>query len=191
MVDQPSGHAREVRDTIVKSSLTGVAGTVLAVTAFSPAGFGGMLGTSMASGLGADSDSANSYVNLPPFVAPLSEQELADIRGQLATVSSSLTMTRAATDASIDRMRILAAADGVFPSAVAPVASQQFAREETGLRLTPSEPIQEAALSEPELATLTPVAFPTVDCVGEAAEADSYRDRHLELAALILGQDTF
>mgnify|MGYP000865863612 CR=1 FL=1 len=43
------GFEREVRDTVVKSGLTGVAATVLAVTIFSPAGFGGMIGTSLAS----------------------------------------------------------------------------------------------------------------------------------------------
>ena len=37
-------YGREVRDTIVKSGLTGVAATMLAVTIFSPAGFGGMIG---------------------------------------------------------------------------------------------------------------------------------------------------
>src|SRR5690606_27627224 len=53
MSEKPS-FEREVRDTVVKSSLTGVAATVLAVTVFSPAGLGGIVGTSMASGFGAD-----------------------------------------------------------------------------------------------------------------------------------------
>ena len=52
------GFEREVRDTVVKSGLTGVAATVLAVTIFSPAGFGGMIGTSLASSFGNDASAA-------------------------------------------------------------------------------------------------------------------------------------
>ena len=54
MSEKVGGFEREVRDTIVKSGLTGVAATVLAVTIFSPAGLGGMIGTSLASGFGQD-----------------------------------------------------------------------------------------------------------------------------------------
>ena len=48
MSDKPTDYSREVRDTVVKSGLTGVAATVLAVTIFSPAGFGGYLGARFA-----------------------------------------------------------------------------------------------------------------------------------------------
>ena len=44
MSERESDYGREVRDTIIKSSLTGVAATVMAVTVFSPAGLGGMIG---------------------------------------------------------------------------------------------------------------------------------------------------
>ena len=74
MAERPD-YSREVRDTIVKSSLTGVAATVIAVTAFSPAGFGGVIGTSVAAGLGLDRTARASddpYAHLPPFPSPLS-----------------------------------------------------------------------------------------------------------------------
>ena len=64
------GFEREVRDTVLKSSLTGVAATALAVTIFSPAGFGGLVGTSLASGFGGDSGATaaeNPYANLPAY----------------------------------------------------------------------------------------------------------------------------
>src|SRR5262245_31268680 len=109
MSDKPADYGREVRDTVVKSSLTGVAVTVLAVTAFSPAGFGGIIGTSLASGFGADTNAnANTddpYAGLPPFSAPLSQMELETIRSQLARTTASLEITRAATEERIEHIR--------------------------------------------------------------------------------------
>jgi hypothetical protein len=101
MSDKPTDFGREVRDTVVKSGLGGVAATVLAVTIFSPAGFGGLIGTSLASGFGGDSNASSAedpYANLPAFPAPLSSTELENIRSELARTTASLEITRAATD---------------------------------------------------------------------------------------------
>jgi hypothetical protein len=115
-------YSREVRDTIVKSSLTGVAVTVLAVTAFSPAGFGGIIGTSVASGLGLDHSAARTndpYAGLPPYPSPLSQTELTDIRGELARTAASLEITRAATEDKIDYVRGIAEHQGLSTSMAA------------------------------------------------------------------------
>ena len=115
-------YSREVRDTIVKSSLTGVAVTVLAVTAFSPAGFGGIVGTSVAAGLGLDHGAARTndpYAGLPPFPSPLSQTELTDIRGELARTAASLEITRAATEDKIDYVRNIAEHQGLSTSMAA------------------------------------------------------------------------
>jgi hypothetical protein len=161
MPEYVSEYEREVRDTIVKSGLTGVAATVLAVAAFSPAGFGGMIGTSVASGFGADTANVaeDPYANLPPFPAPLSSQEVSDIRGQLAATAASLESARAATEDKIEEMR----------------------------RLTVSPAVIDAA---PTIAVHAPVvsyAPLTEDAVvahdgGEPA----YRDRHQEFTSLLL-----
>ncbi len=64
MAGQASNYQREVRDTIVKSGLTGVAAAALAVTFISPAGFGGMIGETLASGFGFDSN-ASALLTIP------------------------------------------------------------------------------------------------------------------------------
>ncbi|MGQ0533588.1 MAG: hypothetical protein ACT4OF_12995, partial [Caulobacteraceae bacterium] len=72
MAGELSPFDREVRDTIVKSSLTGVAATAIAIVTFSPAGFGDWIGASLAAGSGVDVSAAaadNPYVDLPPFSA--------------------------------------------------------------------------------------------------------------------------
>jgi len=123
MSEQRPEYAREVRDIIVKSGLTGVAATVMAVTAFSPAGFGGIIGTSLASGLGLDHQRASSddpYARLPAFPTPLTETELSNIRGELARTAASLEITRAATEDKIEYVRLIAEHQGL--SAVAPMA---------------------------------------------------------------------
>ncbi|MFZ2029819.1 MAG: hypothetical protein WAU68_05900 [Vitreimonas sp.] len=112
-------YAREVRDTVIKSGLTGVAITVLAATAFSPAGFGGIIGTSVASGLGLDHTaraSEDPYAHLPPFPSPLTQTELTDIRGELARTAASLEITRAATEDKIDYVRTIAEHQGLSAS---------------------------------------------------------------------------
>lgn len=185
MTQKPADYGREVRDTIVKSSLTGVAATVLAVTVFSPGGLGGMVGTSLASGLGLDSNTAaapdNPYANLPPYPAPLSAQELSDIHNQLARTTASLEITRAATEAKIEYMRSIA----VSGDAVTFEAMRSQPGE--GLRLRTSEPDTFAAAAPEQTApeaTITPASY--------AGGVDpSYRDPHLELADLLLAHETF
>jgi len=162
MSDRESDYGREVRDTIVKSSLTGVAATVLAVTVFSPAGLGGMIGTSVASGFGVE-PAANTaddpYAKLPPYPAPLTSDEISDIRGQLAATAASLEITRAATEARMEQMRALTVAPVVM---AAPV-------------------LVHAPVIVAEAAPLTNDShLPRID--GETA----YRERHQELASLLL-----
>ncbi len=175
MSHKPTDYGREVRDTVVKSSLTGVAATVLAVTIFSPAGFGGMVGTSLASGFGVDPISADDpYASLPPFPTPLSQAELTDIRGDLARTTASLEITRAATNDKIEQLRTLALTRDAVTFTPMPATPQIGG----GLRLTMSEPTP-----APSTPTITPVSA--------AGPAPEYRDPHLELAELLLAHETF
>lgn len=199
----PGGFEREVRDIVVKSGLTGVAATMLAVTIFSPAGFGGLVGTSLASGLGGEanrSPASNPYANLPAFPAPLTVEEISDIRGQIASTTASMEITRAATEPRIERVRSLAMADGLVSfttrSAPAPVVPRlsasmppvrtpelaQAAPAELRLELTESV----AALSPvvaPVEVTSTPISYIVVDGALELRP-----DPNLELAELLLTQ---
>ena len=194
MAGQASNYEREVRDTIVKSGLTGVAAAALAVTFISPAGFGGMIGASLASGFGFDStaDAAdNPYANLPAYPAPLSQQELSHIRGQLASTSASLEISRAADEQKIEHVRQLAMGDGLvtFTPTRAPVR----AAPEPALRLSLSEPasfdapVEAYIIEAPVEATAMPVSYS-----GPGYDASvPYRDPHLELADLILAHENF
>lgn len=189
MSDKPTDYGREVRDTIVKSSLTGVAATVLAVTIFSPAGFGGMIGNSLASGFGLGTNASSSpddnpYANLPAYPAPLSQEELTEIRGQLARTAASLEITRAATEARIDHIRNIALAEGV-------VTFAPMAYEPAPLRLTMSEPAPApVTAAEPvQVAEPAPAAEPVEQAAAVPVNysvADANRDSHLELADLML-----
>lgn len=175
MSQKPVDYAREVRDTVVKSSLTGVAATVLAVTIFSPAGFGGMIGTSLASGFGQD-DSASAddpYASLPPFPAPLTQDELSNIQSDLARATVSLEITRAATEEKIEQMRRIA----MTPGAVTFASVPQPAVLNGELRLTTSDP---ATFTAPAPVEATPVNY-NIDA----------RDPHLELAELLLAHENF
>ncbi len=192
MTDKPADYGREVRDTVVKSGLTGVAATVLAVTIFSPAGLGGMVGTSLASGFGLDTNSATAddpYASLPPYPAPLSAQELSDIHNQLARTTASLEITRAATEAKIEYIRSLALSGDLVTFAPA----QQTAQADSGLRLRTSEPETFAAAAPAHVeAALTPVVQATLQPISLAGGVDpSYRDPHLELADLLLAHETY
>jgi hypothetical protein len=184
MSEQRADYGREVRDTVLKSGFTGVAATVLAVTVFSPAGLGGMIGTSVASGFGLDSGKPNAddpYANLPAYPAPLTQDELSDIRGQLARTAASLEITRAATEAKIEHVRSIALTDGLVTFARAPEA----APADNVLSL--------AAASEPAPAP-APVEAATVVSYsgGGAADSSLYdNERHLELAELLLAHETF
>ncbi len=161
MSDQETDYGREVRDTIVKSSLTGVAATVLAVAAFSPAGLGGMIGTSVASGAGANSavTEDDPYAKLPPFPAPLTNEEISDIRGQLASTAAALEMTREATEARIEHMRTLTVAPAVV---AAPMA-----------------------VHAPVIVVEAPPLVDNAQASHDGGDP-AYRDRHSELASLLL-----
>lgn len=194
MAGQPSNFEREVRDTILKSSLTGVAAAALAVTFISPAGFGGMIGEALASSFGVDTTANaadNPYANLPAYPSPLSQSELSEIRGQLASTSASLEITRAATDDKIEHVRSLAMSDGLvtFTPTRAPATR---ATPDASLRLTLSEPatfteapVEAYVINAPVEVTAMPVAYS-----GPGYDAQvPYRDPHLELADLILAHE--
>lgn len=173
MSDRPAKSFQdEVLGTVVKSGATGVAATILAVAIFSPAGLGGMIGTSLASGAGVDPNSAPAddvYANLPAYPAPLSQDELTEIRGQIARSTASLEITRAATEERIELVRTLANSQGDLNAA-------QVVRLTQGddLRLETTAP-----------AELTPVAAPV------GGEPVAYNDRHAELANLLLAHENF
>jgi hypothetical protein len=178
MSDKPSEYGREVRDTVVKSGLGGVAATVLAVTIFSPAGFGGLIGTSLASGFGGDANAASAedpYANLPAFPAPLTSVELENIRSELARTTASLEITRAATDGKIEYMRSIADSGVVSFTPMAATSAPVGA----GLRTTTSN---EVAFAPVEVST-TAVSYIT----NEAGNVQ-YADPHLELAELLLSR---
>lgn len=185
MSERETDYGREVRDTIVKSSLTGVAATMLAVTVFSPAGLGGMIGTSVASGFGVDTAAATAddpYANLPPYPAPLTTDEISDIRGQLASTAASLEITRAATEAKIEQMRALTIAPAYVAAPVvvhAPVV--RVAQAAPVVEATPAVEIAPVVEAQVEPASFTPDTAPTHDG-GDPA----YRGRHDELASLLL-----
>lgn len=200
MVDRPVDYGREVRDTVVKSGLTGVAATVLAVTIFSPAGFGGLIGTSVASSFGGNPNntaaSDDPYASLPAFPAPLSAEELSNIRGQLARTTASLEITRAATEAKLEHIRSIALSSGAVTFTPMPHQQAQLG----GLRGTLSEPAAFAASPAPALATPASVVAPAQTAVhatpinytaGDASVTTDYRDPHLELADLLLAHEQF
>jgi len=188
-----SSFEHEVRDTVVKSGFTGIAATVLAVTIFSPAGLGGMIGTSLASGATdpnvASSD--NPYANLPAYPSPLTTEEISDIRGQLASTTASMEFTRAATESKIEHVRSIAMADGVvtftpMPSVRVPQVAQATTVSEPELRLTLSQPA--SAPAEEAAIVATPVSY------GGGVGIDyptHYRDTHLELAELTFAHERF
>jgi len=197
MAGQASNYEREVRDTIIKSSLTGIAAAALTVTFISPQGFGGMIGQSLASGFGFDStaDAAdNPYANLPAYPAPLSQQELSQIRGQLASTAASLEITRAATDDKIAHVRSLAMGDDLVTFTPARAAAIPSAPE-ASLRLSLSEPASfseapvEAYITDaPAEEAVTPVSYSSGPGYDDSVP---YRDPHLELADLLLAHENF
>jgi hypothetical protein len=111
--DTPVNHARQMRETVVKSGLSGVAATVLAVTICSPAGLGGMIGTSLASGSDSASTTSNTVGRLAPFPAPITEVELADIHAKLRNSQIALRTLRQSTDDEIALVRRIANRAGI------------------------------------------------------------------------------
>jgi hypothetical protein len=195
MSEQAGGFEREVRDTVVKSGLTGVAATVLAVTIFSPAGFGGLIGTSLASGFGHDPNVApadNPYASLPAYPAPLTAEEVSDIRSQLASTAAAMAFTRAATDAKIEHVRSIALTDGVvtftpMPETYVPQLAQAAPASTPELRLTLSESSVVPAAPSAVEANVAPVSYS-----GNGGGVDHtvpYRDTHMELAELLFAHE--
>lgn len=186
MAEQPvRDYGREVRDTIVKSGLTGVAATVLAVTVFSPAGLGGMVGTSLASGFSLDNDSAPAdgvYASLPAYPSALSQEELNSIQSELARSAASLEITRAATEAKIEHIRAIALTEGVVTFAAMPQVIAAPAPAD--LRVTSIEPVETAVVDASAEATFIPAGGGGVDLTG-------YRNSHLELAELMFEHENF
>jgi hypothetical protein len=174
--DMPGGYAREVRDTVIKSGLTGVAATVFAVAAFSPAGLGGMIGTSVASGLGLDNNTAreDAYANLPAYPSPLTSTELNDIRGQLAQTTASLEITRAATEGKIEYIRSIADASSMGAAPLPPVHVPTIAPTP----VVAQEPVAQLAAQE-------------VSTGGGADTTVPYRDPNMELAALLFAHENY
>src|SRR5262245_21358355 len=163
MSDQVGGFEREVRDTIVKSGLTGVAATVLAVTIFSPAGLGGMIGTSLASGFGQDpaaTPADNPYANLPAYPSPLTPQEVSDIRGQLASTAAAMEFTRAATDAKIEHVRSIAMVDGAVTFTPLPSVNVPYLAPSVSAPTAAAPAEVRASLAEPAPAPDAAPAFP-------------------------------
>jgi hypothetical protein len=196
MAGQISNYQREVRDTVLKSSFTGVAATAIAIVAFSPAGFGDWVGASLASSFGFDSTADavdNPYANLPAYPAPLTEAELSDIRGQLAATAASLELTRAADEAKIEHFRSLELTDGVVTftpaprTAVVPNASLRLTLSEPASLAAPEAPVESYVMEAPAEATVQPASYS-----GGGYDASvPYRDPHLELADLLLAHENF
>lgn len=205
--DTISPFEREVRDAVVKSGITGVAATVLAVAAFSPAGFGGMIGTSVASSAGADA--ANTIAGqLPAYPVPLTTEEVTDIRGALASTAASMEITRAATGDRIEFMRDVAASEAqiaVTPAPVLPVLAQapapvvptivatplmsdtQHVSAPAELRLSLSEPVFEPVVATALVSEAEATAISYVP--GGASYDAPYHGSHLELADLMFADE--
>ncbi len=193
MSNKSGSFERETRDTIVKSGLGGVAATVLAVTALSPAGLGGMIGTSLASGGDTNASATdNPYANLPAYPAPLTAEEISDIRGQLAATEASMAITRAATEATIQQIRSIAMTSDASFEASAAAGLARTAEAPAELRLALSEPaaIEAAApvqVAEAE-ASVVPVSY---SGGGDVEYSAATHDPHLELAELFFAHDQF
>jgi hypothetical protein len=182
-----SGQTRErsVRDEIVKSTMSGVGVTALAVVVFSSAGFGGMIGTSQASGAGAlPAPEDDPYVSLPAYPQPLTSEEIDGIRSRLSTTTALLEITRAATDDRIERVRALASIDGLTTS----VALPQAPSHELLLTRIADDDLRPTLPVEPVGSSATVVETQTdgqLNVTGGGLE----RDPHLEFAALLLGDE--
>ena len=187
MDDRPAVRPHEVRDTILKSGLTGVAATVLAVTMWSPAGLGGLIGTSVAAGfgLGADPNANSATAGLAPYPTPLSQAEITEIHGRLMVTNAALDNMRAATDAEIDFIRSLAVSDNSNVLAFAPMPN--VAHVGAGMSVATQnlpEAVSTAAAAPVEI-RVEPI---------QVAEYSSYapsidRDPNLELASLLLSDE--
>lgn len=203
----PPTYRDEVRDIVVKSGLSGIAATVLAVTISSPAGLGGLIGSSLASGHTPDSaETADALSNLSRYPSPITEVELREIRVQLRQTAQALNDARAETNAEIAHIRSIAASNHIL--GVAPMA--EVAQVGAGMSVTPAEPVEQAAAAAPirlaEAVRAQPIESPApgfmqISVEYEAPQAQlssmalSYgggeefggkpRDPNMELAALL------
>lgn len=193
----------DTRETIVKSGLSGVAATVLAVTIWSPAGLGGMIGTSIAADHVPDSAAtADAVAGLAAYPVPLTSAELVDIRARLDDSEEILDASRTLTDGDIRNIRSIAArgmprnpgpSDEIIAprlaQAPAPVAPMRVAEAH-------QSPISIDPVSEQ--ATVLPVSAPVQEQTADAATVDTafagggedyaQRDSHMELAELLLAR---
>lgn len=192
MSGELSPYEREVRDTVLKSTFTGVAATAIAIVTFSPAGFGDWIGASVASSVGSTANAAdNPYAELPAFPAPFTRDEISAVRAQLAETEANLVLVRAATDDNIAQVRTAALADGV----VTFTPTSRVSPQPANLRLTLSEPASFAAANEApveayviESAEVQATASP-INYRGSVITPE--RDANLELAELLLAHETY
>jgi hypothetical protein len=104
---------RELGFTVLKSGFSGAAVTVLAVAFSSPAGLGGMVGSSFAGPADArDPIRGNDGVSFAPASTQLSAEEMADITARLEGTVEAIESARAATDAKIKHMSMIAGGPG-------------------------------------------------------------------------------
>ena len=195
--EDPPIHNKDFRDTIIKSGFSGVAATVLAVTIWSPAGFGGIIGTSLASGFGFGPDAnVNSATSgLPAFPAPVTKAELTEIRDRLAITTATLANVRAATDTEIEYVRTIARNGGLLSAAPMPHVAQVGA----GMQVTQraEEPATVRAVSAVSTeAQIAPLQTAQLEPAGEIVPVSfgggvdyGMRDSDLELASLLLSDD--
>jgi hypothetical protein len=111
--DKMSQAETEIRETVVKSGLSGVAATFVAVTVCSPAGLGGFIGTGVANGLGGELSTntlraRDNGLAFPEVRTPLSAADLTDIRTRLRDSASALDRVRRDTDDAIEMLREIA-----------------------------------------------------------------------------------
>ena len=111
--ERASSYEAEQRSAIVKSSLTGVAATVVAVTMCSSAGLGGFVGASAANGLDTGMSPNNIRARdggpaFPDVRVPLTNAEISEIRSRLDDSGSTLDQVRRDTDAAIEMLRTIA-----------------------------------------------------------------------------------
>jgi len=200
MAGELSPFEREVRDTIVKSSFTGVAATAMAIVAFSPAGFGDWIGASVASSFGVDSTASaadNAYASLPAYPAPMTHDEINAIHAQLSSSEASMTIIRAATNDRIEQVRTVSLGDDVpvlvRQAAAAPTSDLRLALSEAVTYTAPSDeaPVESyVAVTSPE-AALVPASYTSAVGGGGFDASVPYRDPHLELADLLLAHEAF
>lgn len=129
--DSSSNYEREQRSVVIRSSLTGVAATVVAVTMCSSAGLAGFVGNSAADSLdGAMSPDALSARDggpaFPEMRVPLSSAELAEIRSRLQSSGAELDHVRENTDAAIEMLRVIAEGGASDESTMANARSEDI-----------------------------------------------------------------